>query len=584
MLKSLYLENFKCFKKPTRIKFGAITLLYGKNSSGKSTSVKAAFWLPNIREAIANHDYQHEMLLLLFKRRKDYEEDEKERLRRVLPLANLVRNRQSPLDLGDFKDLKNTKSKVLKIGIESTCGSFKECFFPSNEVHYQIHETKKIIPSWTKNYGQCLIQSFEYLDNEHRKVVSAKLSCIDQNLKTQSKFNYQAECEISSNFFKDIDAKIIKFCNEPKIFKFFKDNLIESHRNRDKWLYGETYKEYPQIKHEEEGREYLHEEGLEEDFDDKAPTLSEDFINRLCQVNPENFGSLFNFIINENFTEEPIFDTGLFLPNEGGWIDGKKKSGFFPKENNIIDTNIYPSLEDLMGINSPSFNFIPISFKRKRYYLIEEIYEHSNISSSRTNASKFLRITENKKEVERINSMLDSLDLGYNVVMFDASVHKIYFEILIYDKKLNREINIVDVGHGIIHTIFTIALLNSAKNGDCVFLEEPEAHCHPDLQGRLAYLFAKIANDKGVQIILDTHSEIFTRAFGYFLRNKEFKRLEESSQPSVVLNYFKNEDSKLGAEVQSVALDKTGDFVDEKGQPTCWPAPEGFFTHRYEFE
>ena len=60
--------------------------------------------------------------------------------------------------------------------------------------------------------------------------------------------------------------------------------------------------------------------------------------------------------------------------------------------------------------------------------------------------------------------------------------------------------------------------------------------------------------------------------------------MEESSQPSVVLNYFTNEDSKLGAEVQSVALDKNGDFVDEEGQPTRWPDPKGFFMHRYEFE
>ena len=108
MLKSLYLENFKCFKKPTRIQFGAITLLYGKNSSGKSTSVKAAFWLPKIAKAIREHDYE-DQLFLFRRRRGDFQEDEIKRLKRALPLADLPSNPESPLDLGDFKDLKNTK-------------------------------------------------------------------------------------------------------------------------------------------------------------------------------------------------------------------------------------------------------------------------------------------------------------------------------------------------------------------------------------------------------------------------------------------------------------------------------------------
>ena len=41
-LSKLYLENFRSYKDPTTLKFGKkLTLLYGKNSSGKSTLIKA---------------------------------------------------------------------------------------------------------------------------------------------------------------------------------------------------------------------------------------------------------------------------------------------------------------------------------------------------------------------------------------------------------------------------------------------------------------------------------------------------------------------------------------------------------------
>ena len=41
VLKSLTLENFKCFSEPVNIKFAPITMLYGPNSAGKSSVIQA---------------------------------------------------------------------------------------------------------------------------------------------------------------------------------------------------------------------------------------------------------------------------------------------------------------------------------------------------------------------------------------------------------------------------------------------------------------------------------------------------------------------------------------------------------------
>ena len=41
MIKSLTLENFKAFGKPTRIELAPITLVFGENSAGKSSILQA---------------------------------------------------------------------------------------------------------------------------------------------------------------------------------------------------------------------------------------------------------------------------------------------------------------------------------------------------------------------------------------------------------------------------------------------------------------------------------------------------------------------------------------------------------------
>lgn len=51
-----------------------------------------------------------------------------------------------------------------------------------------------------------------------------------------------------------------------------------------------------------------------------------------------------------------------------------------------------------------------------------------------------------------------------------------------------------------------ILALLTAKAGDIVLLENPEAHLHPRAQARLARFCAKAAS-AGIQVILETHSD-----------------------------------------------------------------------------
>lgn len=64
----------------------------------------------------------------------------------------------------------------------------------------------------------------------------------------------------------------------------------------------------------------------------------------------------------------------------------------------------------------------------------------------------------------------------------------------------------INVGFGITYVLPVIVAILSAKPGDLILLENPEAHIHPAGQRRLGEL-AAAAGAGGVQVILETHSD-----------------------------------------------------------------------------
>lgn len=64
----------------------------------------------------------------------------------------------------------------------------------------------------------------------------------------------------------------------------------------------------------------------------------------------------------------------------------------------------------------------------------------------------------------------------------------------------------VNVGFGLTYVLPIIVALLSAKTGDIIVLENPEAHIHPAGQRKLGELIGEIGQ-RGVQIIVETHSD-----------------------------------------------------------------------------
>lgn len=69
------------------------------------------------------------------------------------------------------------------------------------------------------------------------------------------------------------------------------------------------------------------------------------------------------------------------------------------------------------------------------------------------------------------------------------------------------QVNLKDVGVGVSQVLPVIVAALYAKPGNIVIVEEPESHLHPLAAALLAELFAEVSKQRGVQFIVETHSE-----------------------------------------------------------------------------
>ena len=124
--------------------------------------------------------------------------------------------------------------------------------------------------------------------------------------------------------------------------------------------------------------------------------------------------------------------------------------------------------------------------------------------------------------------------------------------------------NALNMGFGVSYSLPIIVALLSAREGDILILENPEAHLHPRGQRKIGELVA-LAAANGVQIFMETHSDHVLNGIRLSVRNK--KILSEK----VKINYFYEYLSEEGIQKH----EKTSPEILEDGSLSNWP--EGFF-------
>lgn len=119
----------------------------------------------------------------------------------------------------------------------------------------------------------------------------------------------------------------------------------------------------------------------------------------------------------------------------------------------------------------------------------------------------------------------------------------------------------VNVGFGITYVLPVIISLLTAKPGDLLLLENPEAHIHPAGQRWLGELIA-LASAGGVQILVETHSDHVINGIRLTVKKKKI-----GSDEAGIFFFYKDEQDDYRHKVITPA-------IDENGRIDIWP--EGF--------
>lgn len=113
-------------------------------------------------------------------------------------------------------------------------------------------------------------------------------------------------------------------------------------------------------------------------------------------------------------------------------------------------------------------------------------------------------------------------------------------------------VNIADVGFGVSQSLPVVMALLVAREGQVVYLEQPEIHLHPCGQTALAKLLAQAAT-RGVRVIAETHSSLLLLAIQTLVARGDL-------DPKLVkLHWFERNEVGM-TKVSSADLDEAGAF------------------------
>lgn len=155
--------------------------------------------------------------------------------------------------------------------------------------------------------------------------------------------------------------------------------------------------------------------------------------------------------------------------------------------------------------------------------------------------------------VERVSHWLGKLGVADELIL-ERQGRSRHYELVV--RLGARRSNLMDVGFGISQVLPMLVLAHFVPRGTSIVAEQPELHLHPRAQTGLAELMVEVARTRGVQFLVETHSEHLFRRLQYLIA-------AGSVRPSEVALYYVERDEP-SAKLTELA-------TNELGQISNWP-------------
>lgn len=161
---------------------------------------------------------------------------------------------------------------------------------------------------------------------------------------------------------------------------------------------------------------------------------------------------------------------------------------------------------------------------------------------------------------ERVLEWMRKMGVIHSFSLKPIAENRKDYEVRLRHSRRAPEVLITDVGFGVSQLLPVLVLCYYAPEGSTILLEQPEIHLHPSVQAWLADVFIDVTKERGVQIVVESHSE-------HLLRRLQ-RRIAEGVIPAerTALYFCKMVDES--SSIEELALDASGHISN-------WPA--GFF-------
>lgn len=151
---------------------------------------------------------------------------------------------------------------------------------------------------------------------------------------------------------------------------------------------------------------------------------------------------------------------------------------------------------------------------------------------------------------ERVAYWLKELGLIHSFNVTQVAKESSLYEVRVQKSQKSAQVLITDVGFGVSQVLPVLVLCYYVPEGSTILLEQPEIHLHPSVQSRLADVLIDAAQNRKVQIIVESHSE-------HFLRRLQRRIAERTLDRDDVALYFCDSD-RSESKLSSLDIDLLG--------------------------